>query len=80
MKEKLLFLISVILLFSFAAAGQQNPKDTNKDPESKKDKNGLSKDLEELEKSSKDLIRATYKLSQSPIKELRKTRDVREEA
>ncbi len=80
MKKQLLFLISVILFFSFAAAGQQNPKAANKDTESKKDKTGLSKETEELEKFSKDALRAVYKLSQAPIKELTKTRDVREEA
>ena len=96
MKEKLLFLISVILLFSFAAAGQQNPKDTNKNTESKKDDTGLynEKERQELEKSTKDLMKAardlmmfTHKLSQAPFKELLKTSassltslDVREEA
>jgi hypothetical protein len=89
MKEKLLFLISVILLFSFAAVGQQNPKDTNKNTESKKDDTGLynEKERQELEKSTKDLMKTardlmmfTHKLSQAPFKELTKTKDVREEA
>jgi hypothetical protein len=67
MKAKLLLLVSVVLFFSFSAAGQQTPKDADNN-------------LEEMEKAAKELIQLTYDLTRMSVKEMRKTKDVRDEA